>query len=351
MSTIKDVARLAGLGVATVSRALSGHGPVSTGAALRVRAAAQQLGYRPSSIARALSLQQSGAIGVYVPVFDGYFYSSILASIGAVLRSAGRYMVAANGCGEGDARQQARDGIAFLIERDCDGLIVTGNGLSAAELARLLERFPNTVLVNRRLPRHDARCFSLDHREGGQLAARALLARGHRDIAVVRGPRSAQDNEARLLGFFAELARHGVSVAPEHIADGAFSHASADRAARALLQTARHGRVGFSAVFAANDEMAMAVVARLTQSGLTVPGDVSVIGYDDANFASYASPPLTTVRVPIAAVAANACRQVLNLCYGLSLPVEREFRCAVAWRASLAQGPYSPLPLDVPSVA
>ena len=137
-------------------------------------------------------------------------------------------------------------------------------------------------------------------------------------------------------------------MAPQHVAAGAFTHAGADLATRALLQTRRRGRFGFSAIFAASDVMAMAAVARLTQSGLSVPGDVSVIGYDDAEFALYGSPPLTTVRVPIADVAANACRHLLNQCYGLALPVERRFVCSLIWRLSVAPGPHPPLPLHAP---
>jgi LacI family transcriptional regulator len=176
------------------------------------------------------------------------------------------------------------------------------------------------------------------------VAARALLARGHRRIAAIAGPQDAPDNLARMRGFFDELAAHGVKVAPEHLVGAGFDHASGDAATRQLLQTARHGRLGFTAVFAANDVMALAVVARLSQSGLVVPDDVSVIGYDDADFALYGSPPLTTVRVPIRDVAANACRHLLNLCYGLDLPVVREFPCSLVWRHSVAPLPGADLP-------
>lgn len=347
MSTIKDVARLAGVGIATASRALSGNGSVSEDTAQRVRVAATTLDYRPSITARALSLQRSGAIGVYVPGFDGHFYSSIVATIDSVLRANGRHMIAANGCGTGSTRQLDLDGIEFLIGRDCDGLVVASNSLRDEDLTQLMDRVPTMVVVNRRLPSHSDNAFCADHYAGGRLAARTLLARGHRCIATVRGPRNTPDNEARLNGFSEELARHGVTVRPEHSADGAFDLASGAAAARQLLATATRGRPEFTAVFVANDLMALSVISRLTQAGLRVPEDVSVLGYDDAEFAPFTSPPLTTIRIPTADVTISASRQVLNLCYGLDWPVARHFPPEVVWRQSVGPGPH-PACLDTP---
>jgi LacI family transcriptional regulator len=347
VSTIKDVARLAGVGVATASRALSGNGSVSEDTARRVRDAAAQLDYRPSSTARALSLQQSGAIGVYVPGFDGHFYSGIVATIDSVLRANGRHMIAANGCGIGSTRQLDLDGIDFLIGRDCDGLIVASNRLHDGDLERLMERMPTLVVINRRLAEHHDNAFCADHQAGGRLAARALLARGHRCIATVRGPRNTPDNEARLNGFSDELARHGVSVRPAHSVDGDFDLASGAAAARQLLAGTAGGRPDFTAVFVANDLMALSAISHLTQAGLRVPEDVSVLGYDDAEFAPFTSPPLTTIRIPTADVTISASRQVLNLCYGLDWPVARDFPPEVVWRQSVGPGPYPAL-LELP---
>lgn len=346
MSTIKDVARLAGVGVATASRALSGNGSVSEDTARRVRDAATQLDYRPSSTARALSLQQSGAIGIYVPGFDGHFYSRIVSTIDSVLRANGRHMVAASGGGPGSTRQLDLDGIEFLIGRDCDGLIVATNRLPDEELARLIERVPTLVVVNRHLSTHTEHAFCADHDAGGRLAARTLLAHGHRCIAAVRGPRDTPDNEARMQGFNAGLARHGVAVRPEHDVDGDFDLASGTAAARQLLAGLPPGqRPAFTAVFVANDLMALAVISHLTQAGLRVPQDVSVLGYDDAEFAPFTSPPLTTIRIPTADVTISATRQVLNLCYGLEWPVARDFPPEVVWRHSVGPGPH-PAPTD-----
>ena len=343
MITIKDVARLADVGVGTVSRVLSGNGSVSDETALRVRAAVARLGYRPSSIARALALRRSGAIGVYIPVFDGSYYSGLMASIYTQLRANGRHMIAANGCGDGEPRQRELDGIEFLLRCDCDGLLVASHSLRSADFQALIKRFPNTVIINRSLPRQADHCFTADHVQGGRLAALALVEAGHRSIATVSGPNDSPDNLDRMAGFNAELARHRIHVAPAHAIEATFRHDGGDAAARRLIGDG-HGAgqrpLAFTAVFCANDVMAMAVVSRLTQAGFSVPADVSVIGYDDADFAPYMAPPLTTVHIPTASIAGNATRHVLNLCYGMDLPVERESTLSIAWRQSVGTGPH-----------
>lgn len=349
MPTIRDVARLAGVGVATASRALSGQGSVAAATVVKVRAAAEQLGYRPSSVARALTLRRTDAIGVYVPHFDSAFYATILRSVDAVLRAAGRHMVVANGCGAGPLRQQAQDGIDFLISRDCDGLLLASHSLTDADIDEVLQRMPRTVVVNRIVPGHEDRCLSVDHEEAGRVAARMLLSRGHRDIATIAGPADAPDNRARMHGFVDELARHGLAVHPAHQDAGLFEFDSGEAALCRLLPALRGQRPGVpraTAVFAANDLMAMAALASLVQSGVSVPDELSVLGYDDTVFARYTAPPLATVRVPIADLSADACRLLLNDCYGTDLPVQRQRAATAVPRGSLGPGPHPPLGPD-----
>lgn len=338
MSTIKDVARLAGVGVGTASRALSGKGAVSADALARVKAAIEQLDFRPSNVARALSSKTLGMIGVYLPDFAGSFYGPILQVLDRELREAEHHMVATNGCGAGDARQLALEGIHFLMQRECDGILALSNDLLESDLRHLHERYPRLVAINRVVPGLEADCFSPDHDFGGRLAAQCLLSRGHREIAVISGPHRAADNEARLAGFHAELASHGVTVAPGLQADGDFSHESGDRAMRELMA---HGQ-RFTAVFAANDLMAMAAMGALATAGLSVPRDVSVVGYDDADFAPYTTPRLTSVHIPIDVVARNATRRLLKLCYGLQRPMSTAFAPSLTWRASVGPPPGPP---------
>jgi LacI family transcriptional regulator len=341
MATIKDVARLAGVGVGTVSRVLTGNGAASAEAIARVMTAVEALDFRPSGIARALSLRMLGMFGIYVPAFNGTFYGPLLQAVDEELRSADRHMVAANGCGHGDARQQALDAIDFLIQRECDGILVESQDLDPQDLTALARSFPKIAVINRSVPGLASQCFGSDHELGGRLAARALLQRGHREVALISGARSAYDNQARLHGFVDEFHRHGIAIPPERLADGDFTFESGYQAASRLVQ---RGGNRFTALFAANDQMAIAATTLLHQRGRRVPDDVSVVGYDDTEPAGYSWPRLTTVRIPIKAQAVNACRYLLNRCYGTDLAVERDFPPEVIWRDSVADGPYPPLP-------
>jgi LacI family transcriptional regulator len=338
MATIKDVAKLAGVGVGTASRAISGRGGVSSGAMDRVQAAIQQLEFRPSNVARALSLKSVGMLGVYLPSFEGSFYSPILQAIDRELRAVDRHMVAANGCGHGDERLKALEGVDFLMQRQCDGILVLSNELLESDLIALYQRSHRIVLLNRQCLALGGHAFSPDHEQAGRLAAMALLSRGHREIAVIQGPPGAPDNRDRMNGFYAELTQHGVRVKPQHRVDGAFTMISGYAGADQLLS---QPDTAYTAVFCANDDMAMGAISRFTLAGRKVPDDVSIMGYDDTTVAAFTAPALTTVRIPMDKVTTSACRFLLNLCYGMALPVERDFSPEVVWRASVASGPHA----------
>jgi LacI family transcriptional regulator len=332
MPTIKDVARLAGVGVGTASRVISRKGSFSADAAARVEAAARQLGFRPSATARALSLQRTGTIGVFVPDFQGPFHGALLAAVDAELRLHDRHMVAANGCGAEDTRQQSLDGARFLIERDCDGIIVCSNALRDADFAQLHAACPHLAIVNRDVKGLRSLCFTVDHRAAGRAAAQALLAHGHRRIAVIGGPATAGDNRQRLQGLFERLAQDGVAQATVPVEEGDFTPASGWAAAERLVA----GQHRISAVFCANDQMAMGVLSYLGHHGIRVPQQWSVLGYDDSDVAAFLSPRLTSVRIPIAEMGLNACRMLLTTRFGSALPVSRKFEPTLVMRDSLA---------------
>lgn len=334
-TTIRDVARLAGVGVATASRVISRKGPFSEAAAQRVNAAAAQLGFRPSNTARALSLQSTGTIGVYVPSFKGPFYGPMLHAIDTELRAHDRHMVAANGAGHGDAREQAMDGVEFLIGRECDGIIVTSNALREADFIALRRRHPKIAIVNRDIKGMKSQCFTLDHRRGGRLVGEALLAQGHRRFAVISGLAEAADNRARLQGFFDALAKAGIARDSVPVADADFTAPGGARAAKELIAAGHR----FTGLFCANDLMALAAMAELQQAGIAVPAQVSVVGYDDEELSSYAHPRLSSVHIPIGDMGLNACRLLINDCYGMALPVSRAFEATLSMRDSVARPP------------
>jgi LacI family transcriptional regulator len=336
MATIKDVARLAGVGVGTASRVISGKGSFSEAAAARVSDAARQLEFKPSAIARALSLRSTGTIGIFVPDFKGPFYGPLLDAIDAELRRHDRHMVVANGRGEEDSRQQSLDGARFLIDRGCDGLLLCSNALRDADFVQLRAGCANLAVVNRDVKGMKSQCFTVDHHAAGRAAAETLLAHGHRRVAVVAGPSAAGDNRQRLQGFFDALSAAGVDPSGVLVEDGDFGAPSGWAAAERLLARRRGERLPFSALFCANDQMAMGAMSCLQHRGISVPGQCSVVGYDDSDVAAWLSPRLTTVQIPIAEMGLNACRLLLNACTGSALPVSRKFAPRLVMRDSLA---------------
>jgi len=325
MATIRDVAKLAGVGVGTVSRVLSGKGSVAQSTTDKVMAAMAQLEYRPSSVARSLSSRSQGIIGLWLPQFDGPFYSLILTTIERELRRNGKHLVAVNG-GSDDglcrSNSPTSEGLNFLIERDCDGIILCGNNISDFELAQLDSRYRNLVLLNRSLPDIAERCFSMDHVEGGRIAARRLLEQGHRQIACIAGPAGrVADAAERLQGFREVLQAEGVSLGDQQLVFTEYDFESGRQGVDALL--ARGSQ--FSALFCANDLIGMAAISRLAEHGLSVPGDVAIVSYDNSDFAEYSLPRLTSVEMPIEALATAACHKVMQLCYGTEATAEGSF--------------------------
>jgi LacI family transcriptional regulator len=176
-------------------------------------------------------------------------------------------------------------------------------------------------------------CFSVDHRIGGQLAAQALLARNHKHIAVISGPQEASDNRRRLQGFFEELNKCDITREQVPIIDADFTATGGWNAAEQLLTR----RVRFTGLFCANDQMAMGAISFLQAAGKSVPGDISVVGYDDVDIAAYLSPRLTSVHIGIGEMGMNACRLLLNLCYQTELPVSYDFTPALTMRESVVK--------------
>jgi LacI family transcriptional regulator len=268
-----------------------------------------------------------------VPTFFGSYYGTILKETDTQLRAVRRHVVVATGCGEASPREQAIEAVRFLIGRDCDGVVVISHDLYDDDLQMLHAMHPRMAFLNRSFDQLPEASFCADHFHGGEMAARTLIEHGHRELAVIGGPSTSSDNAARLHGFFAELARHGIErrTVPHIVSD--FSPEGGYVAAGTLLERKHR----FTGLFCANDTMAMSALARLQQAGLRVPHDVSVIGYDDDYSAAYMAPALTSVHIPTAELTRNAVRWLINQCYGTQWPIERTFPVSVTMRDSVVR--------------
>lgn len=306
MATIKDVSEYAGVSQATVSRVINGTSRVSHDKKLKVEKAIQVLGYRPNAIAQALASSRTGSIGIIVPELGGPFYSGILHSIENRLRRLGYHVVVTAGS---NTEQGQRESVEFLLGRRVDAMILHTQHLTDDYLTDLEAKGVALVLVNRFVPELAQNCIEIDNELGGQLATEHLLRMGHRNIACITGPLDKSDARGRLQGYRKALEAADILFDEALISEAGFTEESGVSAMRKLLNR----DCSFTAVFACNDHMAFGAFEVLKQEGISVPEQVSLMGFDDILFARYISPPLSTVNFPIEQMSAEAVQLVIQI--------------------------------------
>ncbi|WP_119674849.1 LacI family DNA-binding transcriptional regulator [Deinococcus sp. RM] len=301
--TIRDIAREAGVSISTVSRALNGQVPVAPDKRQRVLDATRRLGYEPNAAAQGLVRGRTMTVGVLTQDIASPFYSEVSRGIDAGLAGSGYQPIFVNGHWE---IQDEAAAITALTRRQVDAVIVLGGRLDARQLRDLHARVP-LVVVGRQVPGLDDACLSVDNVQGAFLATTHLLQLGHRRIAHVAGIPSQRDAVDRLEGYRLALAEAGVPFDPALVFEGNFNEASGIQAVEHWLGRAAH----FSAVFAANDQMAYGVGLGLYRRGMRVPEDVSLVGFDDLPASQFTLPPLTTVHHPAREMGELAARHLL----------------------------------------
>lgn len=300
MSTIRDVARAAGVSIATVSRVFNDSSRVSEETVQRVRTVASGLDYWPNLAARSLITARTHAIGLLLPDLFGEFFSEVIRGIDHGARREHLQVLVSSSHADTDAMAAAARSMRGRI----DGLIVMApDEGSAAAIQQLARRFP-IVLLNPRLGSDGCCAVSIANFEGAHAMVAHLLSLGRREIAMIKGPAGNADAEERLRGYREALHEAGLLPAPGQEIQGDFSEASGYRAAVAILAMEPRPR----AVFAANDYMAIGLLSALRDASVRVPQDMAVTGFDDIAISQYLSPPLTTVHVDAYELGARAIR-------------------------------------------
>ena len=298
-STIRDVARLAQLSVATVSRVLNGFERVSDEARVRVGEAVRELGYVPHAGARSLSLSRTNAIGVVLPDLHGEFFSEIVRGMDREASRRGYLLLLSNLHAKSE---QATHALRTMHGR-VDGLIVMAPHLSEEELSHALPPAVPAILINTRDLDGTRPAIHLDNAAGVGMVVDHLVQVGRKRLIHIAGPNGNIDADERAAAFAVGCSRHGVSG---EILRGDFDERSGERAVGELLDSGDD----FDAIFAANDNMAIGALEALRSAGIAVPEKVSVVGFDDIPLAKHVG--LTTVCVRIAELGEEALKRLLN---------------------------------------
>ena len=290
MNTIRDVARIAGVSVATVSRVLNEPDKVAPKTQARVKEVMVELNFIPNLNARSLATNRSGVIGILVNNVSGGYYARIVDSIEAEARR--RNVFTLINCGNHDS-EDVMEAALRLASRQCDAIIASVPFMDDEGLQRFLAMQPNAVLLNCISALHRERSLAVDNRYGVRLALDHLHQLGHRQIALVIGPEANSECQLRLSACREWFAERGL---PEPLIEvGDFSAESGRVAADVLLR--QHPQL--TALFCFNDHMAMRALHHAKQVGLRVPEQLSIVGFDDNELAAYAEPGLTTVAQPL----------------------------------------------------
>ncbi len=291
MPTMRDVARHAGVSIATVSHVINETRPVSEELRRRVLHSMEALGYQPNAIARALRNKHSNTLGLIVPDGRNPFFAEIAQGIEEVSLEHGYSLIL---CDSNNDLGQVLVHTKHLSAKQVDGIIFTTGGDDFEDVASLVEEETAVLVIDMDAGRCAADAILFDNFEGGRLATEHLLALGHRRIGCITGPSRQSLRREREAGYRHALQEAGIVPDPALIREGDFQPASGYRHALALL---RHPEPP-SAIFACNDLMAMGVLRAARESGVRVPAELSVIGFDDIYLAAYTSPTLSTVRLP-----------------------------------------------------
>ncbi|MDP8080104.1 substrate-binding domain-containing protein [Phocoenobacter skyensis] len=305
MITIRDVATLAGVSVATVSRVLN-NASSSNKSRQSVLRAVETLGYCPNANAQALALKNTDTVGVVVTDVTDPFFAILVKTVDQVATEYGKSILI--GIGYHNAEKEL-NAIESLLRKRCNCLIVHSKALDDEILKHYLESVPSMVIINRVIEGYEHRCVDLDNEKGTFLATETLIKLGHKHIGYIGSNHYITDEFDRKNGYLKALKKHQLSQL-EH----AIVHTSPDfeGGEEAMIELLSY-HSDLTAIVAYNDNIAAGALSVLNENNIKVPEQFSIIGFDDVPIAKYLVPKLTTIRYPIDLMASYATKLALNL--------------------------------------
>ncbi len=302
-ATIKEVARAAGVSVATVSRVMNDSGVVKPETRMRILKVSKQLNYVPNSAARSLITSRTNTLGVLLPDLYGEFFSEVIRGLDQTAQTEGYHLLVSSSHNDEEAISKA----LRTMQGRVDGIIIMSPDTNAETLESSLPESVPAVLLNCSPDGGSVDVVDIDNGGGARMMARHLLGLGHERIAVVAGRSDNRDSELRLNSYRKVLSEHGL-YDPTFIIHGDFTEQSGFAAVPQILMLNPRP----TAVFAFNDAMAVGVIGGLQEVGIAVPDEMSVGGFDDIPMSRFLNPPLTTVRVPIHELGSHAMTSLID---------------------------------------
>lgn len=302
MVTLEDVAALAGVSRATVSRVVNGDTNVRTQTRLIVEAAIAELGYSPNPAARALASSQSNTLGLVTTNYRGGFFGALMDTVQSETELHGMQLLVTQGRSSAENELGA---IQRLYNLRCDGLVLHIRALEDEALLRLAEQGRKFVVLDREVAGLEDRCVVFDHRSASELATQVFIHGGHTRIACLHGPTSRASSLLRRQGFLDAM--HKAGLEPVATLEGDYDMPSGHQQTTFLLQEARP-----TAIYCCNEEMALGAMLAINERGLRIPQDISLICYDSGERAPFVRPALTSVHFPISEMARYATWKLLN---------------------------------------
>lgn len=327
--TMAQVAREAQVSLMTVSRVINDKEGVSEATRGRVQAVIEELGYRPSNIARGLVTKRTGTLGLVVPDIANPFFAEVARGAEYIAYDAGYNVFL---CNTGENIQRELEVLETLVEKRVDGVMVCSSRLEESVLEEVVAGHPATVLVSRRLESDDVDIVVINNVVGGQMATEHLLQAGHRAIGFLAGPPVSESGRSRAAGYRATLLAAGVSPNPDWTCHCLPTVEGGRKVAHELLAA----NPELTALFCHNDLIAIGALQACADLGREVPTDVAIVGFDDIPLAALVSPSLTTCHVSRHEMGSQAMQLLLERISGSTEKMCREiiFQPELVVRAS-----------------
>ncbi|WP_279623969.1 LacI family DNA-binding transcriptional regulator [Aeromonas veronii] len=305
MATIKQVAALARVSTATVSRVLNNSAYVEPATRERVEKAMRTLNYRRDMAAVALAKRSGNMLGLLTGNLADPFFARLARGVEAISRQHGFSLMVCSGSHQSELEQY---GLEFLINQGCEAIVAHTTRLSDEQLLRYASHMPALIPINRYLPELAHRCVWLDNRAGTRAAVDHLVAQGHRQIGFITCNLPIADRQSRLEGYQQGMSYYHLEIKPSWVISQPFTEEGGEQAAAHMLAECPE----VTAVLTFNDVMAAGMMAHLRKCGRRLPEDLSIIGFDDILLARYLYPPLTTLHYPIETMAKRAAELAIS---------------------------------------